>query len=55
MPVKAARVLDGRGGARTLDAAGLQNWSTAVTKAWISHWLRASGGRRGVVSPADRL
>jgi zinc transporter len=35
MPVKAARVLDGRGGARTLDAAGLQNWSSAEGSLWI--------------------
>jgi len=24
-------------------AAGLQNWSTAVTRAWISHWLKTTG------------
>jgi zinc transporter len=35
MPVKAARVLDGRGGARTLDAAGLQNWSAGDGAVWI--------------------
>jgi zinc transporter len=35
MPVKAARVLDGRGGARTLDAAGLQNWSSAEGALWV--------------------
>jgi zinc transporter len=35
MPVKAARVLDGRGGARALDAAGLQNWSSGDGAIWV--------------------
>lgn len=26
-------------------AAGLQNWSTAVTKAWVSYWLKSTGKR----------
>jgi zinc transporter len=35
MPVKAARVLDARGGARSLDAAGLQNWSSGDGAIWV--------------------
>jgi len=35
MPVKAARVLDGRGGAKTLDAAGLQAWSPGDGALWV--------------------
>src|SRR5262249_40431314 len=27
-------------------AAALQNWSTAVTRAWIAHWLKQSDKRR---------
>jgi zinc transporter len=33
--VKAARVLDGRGGARTLDATGLENWSPGDGTLWV--------------------
>lgn len=35
LPVKAARVLDGRGGAKALDAAGLQNWTREDGALWI--------------------
>ena len=35
MPVKAARVLDGRGGAKPLDAVGLRDWSPGEGPLWI--------------------
>jgi carbamoyltransferase len=27
-------------------AAALQNWTTAVTRAWVAHWLKKTGRRR---------
>jgi zinc transporter len=48
MPVKAARLLDGRGGARTLDAAGLQSWSSEHGVLWVDMDLNDDRSRNWV-------
>jgi Mg2+ and Co2+ transporter CorA len=52
MPVKAARVLDGRGGAATLDAAGLQNWTGRDGALWVDMDLNSDSSRTWVRSRA---
>lgn len=52
MPVKAARVLDGRGGATSLDAAGLQNWTDGDGALWVDVDLNSDSSRTWVRSRA---
>ena len=52
MPVKAARVLDGRGGATLLDAAGLQNWTGGDGALWVDVDLNSDSSRTWVRSRA---
>jgi zinc transporter len=52
MPVKAARVLDGRGGARTLDVEALRNWSAGDGVLWVDVDLNDDKSRTWVRSEA---
>lgn len=45
MPVRAARVLDGQGGAKALDAAGLQHWKDADGALWLDVDLGSDNSR----------
>ena len=48
LPVRAARLLDGRGGMQSLDAAGLRNWSRSDDPLWVDVDLNSSAARSWV-------